>query len=58
MDSRRECEEIGDSREIVDLNSYIYILSFQLTYIPTRQRTLYHSVMSTNFIIFSMIDCL
>ena len=58
MDGRRECEEIRYSREILDLYSYVNILSFSLTYIHTQQRTLYHSVLSTNVIVFSMFDCL
>ena len=35
MDGRCECEENRNSREILDIYSYIYILSFKLTYIPT-----------------------
>ena len=36
MDGGRQCEDIGDSREILDLHRYIYILSFKLTYIPNK----------------------
>ena len=60
MDGRRECEEIRDSRDISDFYSYIYIyicLSNLLIY-PTKYRTLYHSALSKNLIVFSTFDCL
>ena len=39
MDGRKECEEIRDSREILDLYSYIYIYVIFLTYLYSHSIT-------------------
>ena len=59
IDGRRECEDIRDSREIIYIYIHIYIYIIHLTYLYSYSiTTLYHSVVSTNLIVFSMFDCL
>ena len=66
MDERREGEEFSNGREIIYIYIYIciyiyiyiYILTLQLTYNETRQRRLYHSIVSKKLIVFSTFDCL
>ena len=71
MDGRRECEDIMDSTKFelyiyvyiyiyiyIYIYKYIYVYIIFLTYLYSYSiTTLYHSVVSKNLFVFSMLDC-
>ena len=44
MDGRKECGDIRDNREILDLYSYIYIYIYIYMYMPCSNNKMYNDV--------------